>query len=80
MLAIVDTFNNSVVSRHRTLETAAKSEIRFWKRFYRNNTRNSYLPLQLMAWNPRTRETSSLDEDTLDEYSRLRDNMMIDQY
>ena len=75
MLAIVDTFNNAIVSCHRSLETAAKSELRFWRAFYRNNSQSSYLPLQLMAWNPKTRELSPLDEDSLDQYRNIKDKL-----
>lgn len=75
MLAIVDTFNGSVISCHRTLETAAKAELKFWRQFYRNNSSNSYLPLELRAWNPKTRETSSLDPDLLDDYRDLKDRL-----
>lgn len=49
MYVLVDTFNNVVISRHRTVETAAKGKAKFFRQFYRNNSSSSYLPISLMA-------------------------------
>jgi hypothetical protein len=47
MYLLVDTFNNSVLSRHRSIKTVAKAECahrRWWKR----NGGNSYIPTAIV--------------------------------
>lgn len=43
-----DTFNDSVISRHRTESGAVKSAIRWKKQFARSNSSDSYLPTELV--------------------------------
>lgn len=45
---LFDTFNKCTISRHRTIEAAVKAKKKFFRRFYRNNSQNSYLPTALM--------------------------------
>jgi hypothetical protein len=45
---LFDSFNKCVISRHRTVEAAAKAKAKFFRDFYKNNTKGSYLPVSLM--------------------------------
>lgn len=45
---LVDTFNKVIISRHRTIDTAAKGKKKFFRQFYRNNSSSSYIPVALM--------------------------------
>ena len=45
MFALVDTFNDRVVSRHKTLEAVAKAKDKFLRKVQAANGAGSYLPL-----------------------------------
>lgn len=47
MFELNDTFNNQVISRHRTMETAAKALVKHARAVKRNNGENSYIPYSL---------------------------------
>lgn len=49
MYVLFDTFNKSVISRHRSIKAAVKSKQKFNREFYRNNTSSSYIPMSLMV-------------------------------
>ena len=45
---LVDTFNDRVISRHRTERGACKASAEFFRAFRRNNSQGSYLPTQII--------------------------------
>lgn len=47
MFAILDTFNNKIVSRHRTVRAANVANDRFQRAVKRNNGAASYIPVDL---------------------------------
>ena len=47
MYAIYDTFNNRIVSRHRTIDAAIKADQRLQRSIKRANGMTSYLPTEL---------------------------------
>jgi hypothetical protein len=47
MYAVYDTFNNRVVSRHRTIEAAVKADRRFQNRVQRIHGQSSYIPTKI---------------------------------
>ena len=47
MFAILDTFNNKIVSRHRTVRAASEANDRFQRAIRRNNGQSSYIPVDL---------------------------------
>jgi len=49
MFAILDTFNNKMVSRHRTVAAAVEANARFQRAIKRNNGQSSYIPVDLRA-------------------------------
>jgi len=44
----VDTFNNRVISQHRTELGACKASEKFFRTFRRNNSSGSYLPTEIV--------------------------------
>jgi hypothetical protein len=44
MYKLVDTFNDVVISRHKTLAAAAKADLRHNRAVKRNNGPSSYIP------------------------------------
>lgn len=46
---LFDTFSKSTISRHRTIEAAVKAKAKFFRKFFRNNSRSSYVPVSLMV-------------------------------
>jgi hypothetical protein len=44
MYELIDTFNNIVISRHRTIKAAAKADNKHDRAVKRNNGPNSYIP------------------------------------
>lgn len=48
MFCLYDEFNKCIISRHRSPVNAAKAKRKFFREFYKNNSRNSYLPVDLM--------------------------------
>jgi hypothetical protein len=44
MYAVYDTFNNKIVSRHRTIEAAVKADRRFQNKVQRIHGQSSYIP------------------------------------
>ena len=61
MYTLIDTFNNTIISRHRTLKAAVKAEFKYSDAVKRSNGLNSYLPMQILASGKR------LSEDQIDE-------------
>jgi hypothetical protein len=47
MFAILDTFNNKIVSRHRTVSAAVEANARFQRAVKRSNGQSSYIPVEL---------------------------------
>jgi len=47
MFAIFDTFNEKVISRHRTVREAVKANNKFQAAVKRNNGHSSYIPVEL---------------------------------
>ena len=45
MYALLDTFNNRIVSKHRTVRAAVKANHRFQRAIKRNNGQSSYIPV-----------------------------------
>ena len=56
MYLIFDSFNNRVISKHRTIKGAGKKGAKFLKDFKKNNSANSYARIILMK-RDRTRLT-----------------------
>lgn len=48
MYALYDTFNNRIVSRHRTVEAACKADSKLQRAVKRANGSSSYLPTRIM--------------------------------
>jgi len=69
MYVLFDTFNKSVLSRHRTIEATAKAKAKFFREFYRNNTQSSYLPTALMI--ERDGEIEDASEADRDAFERI---------
>ena len=46
MFALYDTFNDRIISRHRSIETAVKAEKKFQRLFSARETPNTHLPTQ----------------------------------
>ncbi len=44
MYQLKDTFNNQIISRHRTIEAAARAEVKFSRAVKRSNGEHSYIP------------------------------------
>ena len=49
MYTLIDTFNNVLISAHRTLEAAVKAEARHDRRVKRFNGVNSYIPTAILC-------------------------------
>jgi len=47
MFVLFDTFNNQVVSRHRSIEAAEKADVRFQRAIKKANGKSSYIPTQI---------------------------------
>jgi hypothetical protein len=47
MYALYDTFNDRIISRHRTIEAVAKAKKTFLNRVERANGRGAYVPVQI---------------------------------
>jgi len=63
MYAIYDTFNNNIISRHRTIEAAVNAKAKFFRAFEKNNSSNSYLPTELMMVDSGGDVTPASDDD-----------------
>ena len=61
MYALYDTFNNRIVSRHRTVSAAIQADERLQRSVKRNNSHSSYLPTELRTVD-RDGSTERLDE------------------
>jgi hypothetical protein len=48
MYQIIDTFNDTVVSRHRSLEAAVKADDKFRRDVRRANGATSYIPTRIL--------------------------------
>ena len=46
---LVDTFNDAVISRHRTVEAAARAELKHDRAVKRANGPTSYIPTAILA-------------------------------
>ena len=64
MFALYDTFNGRILSRHRTIEAAAKADIKFRRAFQRANGKNSYIPTTL-----RDGEGCELDDEIVEQWT-----------
>jgi hypothetical protein len=49
MYQLIDTFNERLISRHRTLDALARAERRFDRAVKRNNGPGSYIPTGVLA-------------------------------
>lgn len=49
MYVLFDSFNKQTISRHRTVQAAAKAKNKFLNKFRKNNGQSSYLPISLMT-------------------------------
>lgn len=58
MFKLIDTFNNTVISKHRTIEAAARAEIKFCRSVKKNNGASSYIPTACVG-----PDGSRVDED-----------------
>lgn len=61
MYEIHDTFNDRVISRHRTLEKAVREDVKFRRMVQRNNPPGSYIPTVIR------RDGEPLSEEKLEE-------------
>lgn len=48
MYELYDTFNERVISRHRTIVNAVKADIRFNRRIKKYQGQSSYIPTQIL--------------------------------
>lgn len=69
MYVLFDSFNKCVVSRHRTVEAAAKAKAKFFRDFYKNNSQSSYLPISLMTLEKG--ELSPVSDEDADRFYRI---------
>jgi hypothetical protein len=67
MYILFDTFNGLVVSRHRTIKGAVKSDIRLQNRVSRNS-RGSYLPTEIRELTPRGARNLDPDSPELEQF------------
>lgn len=72
MYVLFDSFNKCVISRHRTIEAAAKAKAKFFRLFYKNNSQSSYLPVSLMQL--RKGELVPVSDDDADRFYRIEMN------
>ena len=72
MYAIYDDFNRKVISRHRTIQTAAKAKQKFVEQFRRNNSTQAYLPVILTRVTPSGGVLPANDDEYLD-FCRILD-------
>jgi hypothetical protein len=61
-----DTFNDRVVSRHRTLEAAVRARYRFSRAIRRANGENSYIPTEILC------DGQPLDESQMESVEGIR--------
>jgi len=48
MFELYDTFNDRVISRHRTIVNAVKADIQFNRRIKKYHGQSSYIPTQIL--------------------------------
>jgi len=72
MFAIFDDFNRKVISKHRTIQTAAKAKQKFVEQFRRNNSTHAYLPVVLTRLTPSGEVLPANDDEYLD-FCRILD-------
>lgn len=60
---IYDTFNNRVISNHRTIEAAVKAESKFSARVKKANGRNSYIPTRIEVCDDSAKAWVAADQD-----------------
>lgn len=48
MYELYDTFNDRVISRHRTIKNAVRADIRFNRRIKKYHGQSSYIPTQIL--------------------------------
>jgi len=48
-IILTDTFNNQIISRHRTVLAAARAERRHARSVVRRNGRGSYIPTRIIS-------------------------------
>lgn len=61
MYQLTDTFNNSIISQHRTLYNAVRADLKHARAVARNNPPGSYVPTRIL------RDGESLKEREEDE-------------
>ena len=61
MYTLIDTFNNTIISRHRTLKAAVKAEFKYSDAVKRSNGLTSYIPMRILDNGKRLTELQ-LDE------------------
>lgn len=59
---LLDTFNDRVISRHKTLEAAVRAEIKHDKAVKKHNGQSSYIPTDIL-----TPDGAPVDADTYNE-------------
>lgn len=48
-IILTDTFNNQIISRHRTVAAAVAARNAYSRRIQRNNGKNSYIPMSITS-------------------------------
>lgn len=48
MYQLIDTFNDRIISRHRTIGAAVKADAKFQRRVKRANGNGSYIPTKVL--------------------------------
>jgi len=72
MFAIFDDFNRKVISKHRTIPTAARAKQKFIDQFRRNNSSQAYLPVILTRVDSSGEVSPANDDEYLD-FCRILD-------
>jgi hypothetical protein len=65
MYKLTDTFNDQLISRHRSLAAAVRAQIRHARAVRRNNGASSYIPTVV------TLDGNALSDEMADERARL---------
>ena len=67
----IDTFNNRVISRHRTLNALVRAEREYWRKFRRYQSAGSYLPTTVRRGYTYD-DATDLTDDELETHDDLR--------
>jgi hypothetical protein len=69
MYALIDTFNDRVLSRHKTIAACVNADSRFQKRLKRNNGASCYIPttIRSVGMNGKHHELSETERDEKNE-------------